>query len=216
MKNPYEELELKKDFTSEELKSKYRELSKKYHPDLNKGSDEKFINLKKAYDILSDPKKRKYFDETGTISDDLSGDSIKTLAKEGLFGIIEKVIYNPSVLQNFENTDIIKIITKVITDNLNMNKQNLKKLTTEYKTARKISSKLKYKGKENNFINEMLKSSIKQRKDNIKNLSVNLKVLNTMLEIVKDYNYDFEEVSSRIFTFNQQPNFTNWKTTSWQ
>jgi len=38
--------------SKKDLKSRYLKLSKKYHPDLNGGNDEKFIELKKSYDLL--------------------------------------------------------------------------------------------------------------------------------------------------------------------
>lgn len=37
-----------------ELKQKYLKLSKKYHPDMPEGSQEKFLELKKAYDLLNE------------------------------------------------------------------------------------------------------------------------------------------------------------------
>ena len=83
MKNPYEELKVSKDFTPEELKSQFRKLSKKHHPD-KKGDSDKFINLKIAYDILVDPKKRAYYDETGLIPDEMEQNKIRTKAKESL------------------------------------------------------------------------------------------------------------------------------------
>jgi len=38
--------------SKKDLKSRYLKLSKKYHPDLNDGDNEKFIELKKSYDLL--------------------------------------------------------------------------------------------------------------------------------------------------------------------
>lgn len=50
--------------TIDEIKSAYRKLAKIYHPDTNKGNksaEDKFKELKEAYEILSDPKKRKQY-----------------------------------------------------------------------------------------------------------------------------------------------------------
>lgn len=38
--------------SKKELKQKYLKLSKKYHPDMQDGSEEKFLEIKKAYDLL--------------------------------------------------------------------------------------------------------------------------------------------------------------------
>lgn len=64
----YKILGLEKDATESEIKIAYRKLAKKYHPDLNKTdpkAKDKFIELKEAYDTLSNPRKRQIYDQTG-------------------------------------------------------------------------------------------------------------------------------------------------------
>ncbi|MHA2008385.1 MAG: DnaJ domain-containing protein [Promethearchaeota archaeon] len=65
-KDYYELLDIDKDSTENEIKIAYRRLAKKYHPDLNKTdpkAKDKFIEIKKAYDTLKDPAKRKIYDQ---------------------------------------------------------------------------------------------------------------------------------------------------------
>jgi len=45
------------------IKKSYYKLAKKYHPDKQNGSKDKFIQIKKAYDILSNNKLKKIYDE---------------------------------------------------------------------------------------------------------------------------------------------------------
>ena len=64
----YEVLGLGKNATDAEIKSAYRKLAKKYHPDLNPGdktAEEKFKEVNEAHDVLSDPEKRKRYDQFG-------------------------------------------------------------------------------------------------------------------------------------------------------
>ena len=64
----YEVLGINRNASEKELKSAYRKLAKKYHPDANPGdkkSEEKFKELSEAYDILKDPEKRKLYDKFG-------------------------------------------------------------------------------------------------------------------------------------------------------
>jgi DnaJ-class molecular chaperone len=63
----YEILGVGRNATSKEIKSAYRKLARKYHPDVNKASDatEKFQQATEAYEILSDPEKRKMYDQFG-------------------------------------------------------------------------------------------------------------------------------------------------------
>ncbi len=63
----YELLGVSKTASSEELKRAYRNLAKKYHPDVNKAADaaEKFREIQAAYDVLSDDNKRRQYDRYG-------------------------------------------------------------------------------------------------------------------------------------------------------
>lgn len=63
----YDVLGLKKDASKKEIKSAYRQLAKKYHPDRNKESDAetKFKEVQEAYEILSDDQKRSAYDQYG-------------------------------------------------------------------------------------------------------------------------------------------------------
>lgn len=65
MKDLYSVLGLKRGASSEEIKSAYRKLAKKLHPDLNPGdskTEQQFKDVSQAYAILSDPEKRKRYD----------------------------------------------------------------------------------------------------------------------------------------------------------
>lgn len=65
-KDLYEILGVKSDASQDEIKRAYRKLARKYHPDVNPGdkkAEEKFKEISEAYDILSDPQKRKEYDE---------------------------------------------------------------------------------------------------------------------------------------------------------
>ena len=63
----YEVLGVSKTATDAEIKSAFRKLAKKYHPDVSKEENaaEKFKEVQEAYAVLSDPEKRKKYDQFG-------------------------------------------------------------------------------------------------------------------------------------------------------
>lgn len=62
MKDYYKILEVEENSTEQEIKKSYRNLSKKYHPDVNPTGAEKFKDIAEAYEILGDPNKRSQYD----------------------------------------------------------------------------------------------------------------------------------------------------------
>jgi len=65
MTDPYKTIGVKKEATDQEIKSAFKKLAKKYHPDLHpddKQAEAKFKSISTAYDILKDKEKRKRFD----------------------------------------------------------------------------------------------------------------------------------------------------------
>ncbi|HEY6054064.1 MAG TPA: molecular chaperone DnaJ [Gaiellaceae bacterium] len=65
----YDSLGVKKDASQDEIKKAYRKLVRQYHPDRNPGdaaAEARFKEVQAAYDVLSDPEKRKQYDRFGS------------------------------------------------------------------------------------------------------------------------------------------------------
>jgi molecular chaperone DnaJ len=73
MANPYETLGVAKNATQDEIKKAYRKLVREVHPDRNPGMEERFKEVQNAYDVLSDPEKRKQYDSFGSANGRMGG-----------------------------------------------------------------------------------------------------------------------------------------------
>ena len=85
-KDYYAILGVKKTASAEDIRKAFRKLARKYHPDVNPGdksAEEKFKTLSEANDVLSDPKKRKIYDQLGFYSDNIDAKTAEAYANSG-------------------------------------------------------------------------------------------------------------------------------------
>jgi molecular chaperone DnaJ len=85
-KDYYGTLGVKKTASTEDIRKAFRKLARKYHPDVNPGdksAEEKFKQISEANDVLSDPKKRKIYDQVGFYSDNIDPATAEAYARGG-------------------------------------------------------------------------------------------------------------------------------------
>jgi molecular chaperone DnaJ len=85
-KDYYGALGVKKGASTDEIRKAFRKLARKYHPDVNPGdktAEEKFKAISEANEVLSDPKKRKIYDQLGFYSDNIDPAAAEAYARQG-------------------------------------------------------------------------------------------------------------------------------------
>jgi molecular chaperone DnaJ len=85
-KDYYGVLGVKKTASTEDLRKAFRKLARKYHPDVNPGdkaAEERFKAISEANEVLSDPKKRKIYDQLGFYSDNIDPAAAEAYARQG-------------------------------------------------------------------------------------------------------------------------------------
>lgn len=182
--NPYKDLGVDKDTPTEDIKKAYRNKSKETHPDKG-GSNEEFDKVRKAWLILSDPAKRKEFDETGTVNERNEQDLIYQDIAHLFFTVIEKK--KNRIKQTNIIDDIMFIVDKTIEDaeyKLSLNAANLK-----YHEGLRNRITTKSKG---NIFESMIESRIQQVMNEKSALDNSINKYNSIKGILEMYSCEVE------------------------
>jgi curved DNA-binding protein CbpA len=191
--NPYEVLGVAKDATLEQIRRAYRSLSKKRHPDAG-GSPEAMRDLNRAHDILSDPVKRKSFDETGSAD---HADTEFQQAASHISTLFISAIDAPNPLE--VTRDRIK------TDLENF-RRRIQAGEAQLVRIEKAADRLTYRGEGPDILRQALEGKRVEVEQNRKNYEAALLTGSRMLELLSAYEYaaPTEQPPSR--------NFVRWNT----
>jgi curved DNA-binding protein CbpA len=181
----YDDLELPKNCTFEEIKQKYRILAQIHHPD--KGGDvEKFKKIKLAYEVLSDVTKREHYDSTG---DHYNDNNLNT----EVFGRLNVMLvqFIPQINPEFDDLILrmkveIRALQDQTTNSITECNNSINKLTI-------ITKKIKLKKEGENLLKSFAEKKIKQQQAELINFKRGLIVFARMLEILEDYHYSNDE-----------------------
>jgi curved DNA-binding protein CbpA len=178
--NPYTELDVPVDASLETIKQRYRTLAQMHHPD--KGGDEElFKRIKLAYEILSDPIRRKQYDITGEIG--------TTNAKDEALSNIIQILLHVVPGFNADQDDLIAIAEGETRAMLDMVNKDINNTEMQIKKFEVVLKKLRIKTVGENILESIIVKQIQIRKKDLVVFHKNIKVCMLMLEILKDYEY---------------------------
>jgi DnaJ-class molecular chaperone len=182
--NLYDELELPKNCTAEEIKQKYRILAQIYHPDKAVfGDEEKFKRVKLAYETLSDPIKRAEYDSTGNY-----GTNNNTIKSEAITRLSNMINHYTKKL-NPESDDLILSLKIDVYQAQTGVFNSIESFKSEIKKLKIFSDKIKLKKEGENILKIFVDNTIQQYEREIITMQRTLEVFELMLDILNDYQY---------------------------
>ena len=193
--NLYEELELPKDCTFDEIKQQYRHLASIHHPD--KGGDaEKFKRIKLAYEVLSDPERRKNYNETNTISGSIG---IRSEAIMNLSNVFFKIISNIDL----HTGDLVNTMRSEINNVLAMTEKDRVMCNKYIENLEVAKQKLIHKNpNEENILLGFIETQLKMRHNDLVVFKHRKELHEYMLQLLEDYQYGFLELPAELPAVN--------------
>ena len=190
----YEDLGVDADADTAEIKKAFKRAAQRSHPDREGGSIEEFQAVSKAYEILSDPARRKAYDTTGSVDDPVAGDPVEGKLMELFASISDDV-----------SGDVIERCQQKIASTLNDLTQRLTKLELSLGKNMGQLGRVSCKG-DHNLYEQFINHKITE--------------INRELEHFSDEKSLIEKVGKRLDEYedtNPQPKFDNgfrWDTMS--
>lgn len=190
-KSLYEILGIDATASKEEIKKAYHDKAQETHPDKQGGSQEKFLEVSRAYKILADEEKRQRYDDTGEEDDSVPREEDpKHLVLQIFLQVISNPHFNPKRHDAFESTKAeIEMKQSQI-------KNEIVKNTKEKQRYEEILSRIESAPEHYKFtITDIIARHSEMGEILVKNLNMGVK----MLELLKDYKYRIDKDPSQSF-----------------
>lgn len=206
--NPYEELGVASDATEAQIRSAYRKKATKTHPDKAGGTADAFSRTAKALAILTNPKARKRFDETGEAREE----PVDTKRSQAL-QIIEQLLtqamtaYASSGFASQldpRNKDIIKDMTRQIQESIESAKKEIRSIQNRQTFLRDFRRRfvMSKKGDPADPIGRSLDNQIRLGDAGIDAANTTIEGLMAAIEILEGYKFTREAEAMRSTTWS--------------
>lgn len=180
----YEILGVDRNATHEEIKKAYRNLSKSNHPDkLGDASMQAKINI--AWDVLSDPDKRKRYDSTGNFEDINFNGKMMSLLNQVLVQIVDNA-------DDVTTIDIVASCRSYIDQLVKQSRTGIKNMERRLDRMEKVHKRLKTKG--NKAIILFVTTNIENAKKDIAAAKEETEFLLEVLVVLRDYTYEVDKM----------------------
>lgn len=203
-KTLYKILGVKANASEEQIKKAYRKKVKKHHPDVG-GDPEKFNQIQEAYDILSDPEKRKAYDTTGVTSTEPNND-----LQVAVELVINKIRYK---IDGIENKDLLTkggLLLEILMSLKDEIKEQEQKITYEKERIgllKILRKRMKTKKrKQINTGHEAIDQSLDYSKNGIEGCISRIKILSKALKIAQCLKIEIEITPDGIITSDTDVN----------
>lgn len=191
----YATLGIKRDATRIQIRSAYRKLSKKYHPDMEDGDAEMFAAVAQAHEVLTDDRQKAHYDRTG----EFLGKTPEGNPDAEMYNFITQcVVQAIAQLVDYPGFDLMKSLKEVI-QNSRQTLLGQQREQTAYK-AKLDKARARIKTKQDgtdNLLEKLVNSQISQIDGQLSTINVKLGQMKRADEFIDAYTYDVDKSASQ-------------------
>jgi len=176
----YDILGVETNATQAEIKKAYREMAKKHHPD-KRGDASQFNKVNDAHTILSDPIRRKLYDDTGEIDN--------TPLEVKIMGLLDPIFWNCLNLMEHHHDDVITLMKQQLFTNKQQMRNKITQTRATNKQFKKISNNIKV-NKGENLLSEKLDIQIRMNKEGIASIEKSIDLHIEAEKFMDNYGYE--------------------------
>lgn len=194
----YDTLGIEEKASKRAIKSAFRELAKKHHPDRDGGDLDKFKKIQHAYMVLYNDTSRETYDRDGVVHSAAASNKAG-LAYSTLAALFTQAL--ESNLDNLETVDLVEICRKQISANVSDAGQTISKLKkrlvrlvlAQKKLHKKASTKVKPQNAREDILESVINEQIDNSKKTIKQMHDKIAMCKFMDTIIEDYTYQVDK-----------------------
>lgn len=191
--NPYEVLGLAANATSGSIRQSYLRASLKHHPD--KGGDvDKWLEIKLAYDILSDDERRARFDQTGCVDDKAVDNSHAEAVKRLIMAIKNAVQIARQKAEMSQQSplqfDIVALARNHLIDHIATVQNQIDEYTASLAFCAEIAPRFKKEGDGDDVVASVFAEDVKILTANIANCQKEIDDTNAALQLSENYSFE--------------------------
>lgn len=194
MKDLYNILGVDKDASNYAIKVAYRLKSKEMHPDKG-GTDEAFAELSTAYEVLSDPDKRAYYDETGKMKSAEQNEGSHFIMF--LHSVIQSIMQSIS-LEDITTTNMVEVFEDCAKGGLDQVQKHINEHSLRVKKLREMKKRLKLSHHTITIggLSDYFNAQIKAEEETIDRQKAEKSKINKILEALNTISYETDETST--------------------
>lgn len=205
----YRVLGIRPNSSAETIKKAFRRKAMKFHPDRNVGDDAaaaEYLEIQKAYDILSDPERRAKYDATG--------DTSHTIPRENseLMGILHptlmETITTIAPFERIESLDLVKRMITKVQNRISQIEDVHKQILVRQKLLNKVIGRITTEGEEN-LLDSMVKNELDGLEIPLANIKADLDKHTRAINFLKQCKYRMDAGGSPESAFTAIG--TTWK-----